>query len=124
MKIARELTLDGCAGLQAYEEVRPYYEQLHLRAGVLIQTLVSAGYGLEALLGGATQQHFVETLTSQSAGALASAVSAELAAALPVVAAQQSALAASAATASAVETCLHGSVSAVLAAALVEVMAS
>lgn len=110
------------AGLHSYEEVLPYYEAFRAHATSLIGTLTQAGYDLSAFIGGSPQQNYVAMLSPDSAAALAALVTPDLAAALPAAAAGQSALVASAAAATSVEAYLHGSVTAVLAAALVQVL--
>ncbi|BDA40363.1 TATA-binding protein-associated factor 172 [Coccomyxa sp. Obi] len=110
----------GPAGQVVYEEAAPYYEQLKGTTRTLCTALASAGYSRDQLFGGVPCEQALGQLNAGAAVALSGVVTADVAATNPVAAAAAAALAAAAAAVTSVEAFLHGSVTAILAAALVQ----
>ena len=104
-----------------YEEATPYYQQLTLNAGTLCTALASAGYSTDQLFSGVPSEQALGQLSAEAAVALSGVVIADVAATNPVAAAAAAALADAAAAVTSVKAFLHGSVTAILAAALVQV---
>lgn len=109
------------AGQVVYEEAAPYYQQLTGNARALCTALASAGYSTDQLFGGVPFEQALKQLSAGAAVALSGVVTADVAAINPAAAAAAATLAAAAAAVTSVEAFLHGSVTAILAAALVQV---
>lgn len=90
-------------------------------ARALCTALASAGYNTEQLFGGVPSDQALRQLSAGSAVALSGVVTSDVAVTNPAAAAAAAGLAAAAATVTSVEAFLHGSVTAILAAALVQV---
>ena len=104
-----------------YEEAAPYYTQLRGNARALCNALAAAGYSVDQLFGGVPSDQAIAHMGTEAAAALAGVVTADVAASHPAAAAAAAALAGTTASVASVEAFLHGSVTAVLAAALVQV---
>lgn len=110
-----------CAGLVVYEEAAPYYAQLRAQTSALCSALATAGYSVDQLFGGVPSDTAIIQMGTEAATALAGLVTADMAVSHPTAAAAAAALAGTAGTVMSVEAFMHGSVTAVLASALVQV---
>ena len=110
-----------CAGPVVYEEAAPYYAQLRAQTSALCSALATAGYSVDQLLGAVPSDTAIAQMGTEAATALAGLVTADMAVSYPTAAAAAAALAGTAGTVMSVEAFMHGSVTAVLASALVQV---
>lgn len=107
-----------------YEEAAPYYAQLRGNASALCSALSRAGYDVAQLWGGVPSEQALARMGTDAASVLAGVVTADVAAAQPAAASAAAALRDSIAAVSSVDALLHGSATALLAAAAVQVICS
>lgn len=112
---------EECAGPNVYEEAAPYYAQLRTQTSVLCSALATAGYSVDQVFGSVPSDTALAQMGNEAAMALAGLVTADMAVSHPTAAAAAAALAGMAGTVMSVEAFMHGSVTAVLASALVQV---
>ncbi|KAK9916950.1 hypothetical protein WJX75_009151 [Coccomyxa subellipsoidea] len=118
--LAAPAATPGPAGPVVYEEAAPYYAQLRAQTSALCSALATAGDSVDQLFGGVPSDTAIAQMGTEAATALAGLVTADMAVSHPTAAAAAAALAGTAGTVMSVEAFMHGSVTAVLASALVQ----